>query len=127
MATAPEPAHRHALPGPHEVPIRVLATTLAVLLTLTFITVAATWFDFGSAGNLWIALVIATVKATLVALYFMHLRYDKPFNAVVLICALLFLLLFCSLTLLDTQQYDPNVEEFRAANPANYAPELKNP
>lgn len=127
MATAPKPTHSHSLPGPHAVPMRVLATTLIVLLALTFITVAATWYDFGAAGNLWIALIIATVKATLVALYFMHLRYDKPFNAVILICALLFLLLFCSLTLLDTRQYAPDVDEFRAASPTNYAPELRNP
>ena len=38
-----------------------------------------------------IAVGIATVKASLVALYFMHLRYDQPFYAIVLLTALLFL------------------------------------
>ena len=59
------------------VPLRVLLTVFVVLLLLTFMTVAATWFDFGG-WALVIALGIATVKASLVALYFMHLRYDQP-------------------------------------------------
>ena len=72
-------------------PVGVLAATLTALLVLTFLTVAVSWIDFG-ALNLWIALLIAAAKATLVVLYFMHLRYEKPFNAVVLICALLFVI-----------------------------------
>ena len=38
--------------------------------------------------NLWIAMAIATVKATLVVLYFMHMRYDRPVNAIVFVTAL---------------------------------------
>jgi cytochrome c oxidase subunit IV len=110
----------------HVVPLGVLAATLTALLVLTFFTVAVSWIDLG-ALNLWVALLIAAGKATLVVLYFMHLRYEKPFNAVVLICALLFVVLFCSLTLMDSFGYQSNVEDFRAANPANYAPDLQNP
>jgi cytochrome c oxidase subunit IV len=110
----------------HIVPVGVLAATLTALLVLTFFTVAVSWIDLG-ALNLWIALLIAAGKATLVVLYFMHLRYEKPFNAVVLICALLFVVLFCSLTLMDSFGYQSNVEDFRAASPANYAPDLQNP
>jgi cytochrome c oxidase subunit IV len=96
----------------HVVPLRVLLTVFAVLLALTFLTVAATWLDFGG-WALPIALGIATVKASLVALYFMHLRYDQPFYAVVLLAALLFLAIFLSLTLLDTFQYQPEVENWQ--------------
>ena len=53
---------------------------------------------------------IATVKATLVALYFMHLRYDKGFHTIVIIGALLFVGLFVSLTLLDRVQYQPEID-----------------
>ena len=56
----------------------------------TVATVAATWVDLGG-WNLWIALGIATVKASLVALYFMHLRYDNPFYALIFVTALVFL------------------------------------
>ena len=109
--------YRHRLPADgtvHVVPLRVLLTVFVVLLALTFTTVAATWFDFGG-WALVIALGIATLKASLVALYFMHLRYDNPFYAVVFLTALLFLAIFLSLTLLDTFQYQPDVENWRLA------------
>ena len=46
--------------------------TLVVLLILTGITVGASYINFGS-GNVVIALVIATIKASIVGLIFMHL------------------------------------------------------
>lgn len=47
----------------------------------------------------------------------MHLRYDNPFYAVVFVTALMFLALFLSLTLLDTLQYRPDVENWRPLSP----------
>lgn len=48
-----------------------------LLLLLTVITVAASNYDWGSTlVNVIIALVIATIKATLVILYFMHMKYE---------------------------------------------------
>jgi cytochrome c oxidase subunit 4 len=90
------------------VPLPVLLGTLAALLVLTAVTVGATWFDLGNL-NLWIALGIATVKASLVILYFMHLRYDRPVNALVLIVALLFVATFIGITLMDTRAYEPEL------------------
>jgi cytochrome c oxidase subunit IV len=104
--------------------MRVLVGTLIALLVLTFVTVAATTIDLGGSLNLWLAMIIATVKATLVALYFMHLRYDKPFVAIILIVALLCVLLFVGLTLLDTVQYHADVQSWRDVDPSHYAPEL---
>ena len=49
------------------------------------------------------SLGIASVKATLVAAYFMHLRYDKSFHGLVFISSLLFAALFLALTLIDLQ------------------------
>ena len=92
----------------HVVPLSVLLSVFVALMVLTFLTVAATWFDMGR-WNVWIALIIATVKASLVVLYFMHLRYDHPFNAVVFLSALLTLLLFISLALLDSTTYQPDI------------------
>lgn len=92
----------------HVVPLSVLLSVFVALMVLTFLTVAATWFDLGR-WNVWIALIIATVKASLVVLYFMHLRYDHPFNAVVFLSALLTLLLFISLALLDATTYQPDI------------------
>ncbi len=120
-------------PGPgaehHIVPVRVLAGVLLALLGLTFATVAVTWsakLDFGRAGNLWIALTIATVKATLVVLYFMHVRYAKPIVGIILLSALAFVLLFAGGTLMDTHAYQPDIEEYRAVDPnARYAPAIQ--
>jgi cytochrome c oxidase subunit 4 len=92
----------------HVVPFQVLLAVFVALVFLTFATVAATWVDLGDM-NLWIALAIATFKAALVALYFMHLRYDHPFNALILVGGLGILALFLALVLLDTFQYQPDV------------------
>ncbi|MCG8510585.1 MAG: cytochrome C oxidase subunit IV family protein, partial [Rhodospirillales bacterium] len=87
-----EPTHRttesetHAHAGEahhaHVVPLSLLAGVFGALLFLTLITVAATWIDLG-ALNVWVAVGIAVVKAAFVALYFMHLRWDSPFNSMV--------------------------------------------
>jgi cytochrome c oxidase subunit 4 len=92
-------------------PIPILLAVFVALAVLTYLTVAATYFDLGPL-NLWIALGIATVKGALVALYFMHLRYDHPFNGLVFVIALLFLALFLGLTLLDTFQYQPDIKNW---------------
>jgi cytochrome c oxidase subunit 4 len=67
------------------------------LVLLTVLTVKVSYYDFGSA-NIIIALVIASMKASLVAAFFMHLRYDKLFNTLILLAAFLFLSLFILLT-----------------------------
>lgn len=99
---------RSNIPVGHVVPLRVLATIWGILMVLTVVTVAATHVDL-SRINIWIALGIATVKAVLVALYFMHLRYDKPFHAIVFITAVFFVLLFVGISLTDTQAYQPDL------------------
>jgi cytochrome c oxidase subunit 4 len=111
----------------HHVPFWILVATLLVLLGLTAITVAATWVDFGPSINLWIALIIATIKGTLVALIFMHLAYDKPFNAIILVSSLAFVALFIGLAMMDSAAYKKNVDEYRAEDPARYAPKLEGP
>jgi cytochrome c oxidase subunit IV len=79
---------------------RANVITLVTLLILTLITVGASYIDFGQ-GNIVIALAIATVKAMIVALFFMHLLHDKPINSVVAMAGFLFLGLFLTFTLLD--------------------------
>jgi cytochrome c oxidase subunit 4 len=69
----------------------------AALICLTFITVKVSYYDFGSA-NIVIAILIATVKASLVAAFFMHLRHDKLFNTIAFLAAFLFLAIFILLT-----------------------------
>lgn len=79
---------------------KIYTANLFALLFLTIITVAAASFNFGSA-NVVIALAIATVKALLVALFFMHLIWDKPVNAIIAIAGFLFLGIFLMFDFLD--------------------------
>ena len=68
------------------------------------------YYDFGAA-NIIIALLIATMKASLVATFFMHLRHDKLFNTLAFLSAFLFLGIFILLTYDDLGrrgQYDPD-------------------
>jgi cytochrome c oxidase subunit IV len=94
----------------HIVPPKILLGVFAALIFLTFVTVAVTWVDLGKL-NLVVALGVATVKATLVALYFMHLRWDRPFNGVVFLVAIFCVFLFITMALLDTTQYQPTLEQ----------------
>lgn len=67
------------------------------LVCLTVLTVKVSYYDFGPA-NIFIALLIATMKASLVAAFFMHLRHDKLFNTIAFLGAFLFLGIFIVLT-----------------------------
>lgn len=96
-------SHDHGGLG-HAVPMRILLGTWAALVVLTVVTVGATYVDLGEM-NIFLAMGIAVVKSTFVALYFMHLRWDKPFHSIVFVSAALFVMLFISLALLDTTQY----------------------
>lgn len=89
----------------HVASVKVLLGTGGALLLLTLVTVAATKVDFGAAINLGIAMAIAVLKATLVVLFFMHLKYDKVFHTVVFLSAILAAALFVGFTLMDTGQY----------------------
>src|SRR6188474_2022212 len=89
----------------HVAPIKVLAATGGSLLVLTIVTVLATKVDFGANINLAIAMAIAVVKATLVVLFFMHLKYDRLFHSVVFVGAILAAALFVGFTLMDSNQY----------------------
>lgn len=99
----------------HVMPLPVLLAVFATLMVLTFLTVAATWINLGW-FNLPIAMGIATVKATLVALYFMHLRYDSPINGLALLLALFFVAVFILITLLDSMEYQPSIERYQDRN-----------
>jgi len=77
-----------------------LVAIFATLIVLTLITVKASYYDFGSA-NTAIAIAIATVKASLVATFFMHLKSDKGFHALIFVMAFVFLGVMLVFTLDD--------------------------
>ena len=58
--------------------MKELTLTFVGLIILTVITVKIAKVDFGSvAVNITIAMFIASIKATLVAMYFMHLKWEE--------------------------------------------------
>ena len=101
--THDEEHHGHGLA--HVATIKTLVATGGTLLVLTLVTVLATKIDFGANINLALAMVIAVTKATLVILFFMHLRYDRLFHTVVFVSAILAACLFVGFTLMDSSQY----------------------
>ena len=103
--------------------IKTLCATGGTLLFLTIVTVLATKVDFGANINLGIAMAIAVIKATLVILFFMHLRYDRLFHSVVFVSALLAASLFVGFTLMDSGQYQhTNIWNPTAPPPAPVGP-----
>jgi|LakMenEpi03Aug12_release.lakeMendotaPanAssembly.Ray.scaffolds.fasta_scaffold2090484_1 cytochrome c oxidase subunit 4 len=63
----------------HNIGFNVHMAILLVLIVFTVITVWAAGIDFGNPNaNIIVAMLIASVKATLVGMYFMHLRYENP-------------------------------------------------
>jgi cytochrome c oxidase subunit 4 len=91
--------HTEHAPDP-KAEARGYVLTLTALLILTAITVGASYINFGP-GNVVIALAIATIKASIVALFFMHLLHDKPVNGVIAVTGFLFLGIFLMFDFLD--------------------------
>ncbi len=118
--TAP---HERAGAGaaPHPLPASVLLGAAAALIALTAITVTASRIQLGP-FNVVLALAIAGLKASLVALFFMHLKYGKRFLAVVFLSAVFFAVLLVGFVVFDTTQYQPALrelaEQLRAKNPS---------
>ncbi len=101
-------AHDHAHGDEHEEwhvhahisSVPFLAGIFGALIVLTLITVAVSRVDLGSANTV-VAVLVATIKASLVSAFFMHLRHDKPFNSVIFVSSFVFLGIFLFFTLDD--------------------------
>lgn len=89
----------------HIIPYRIYVTVFITLLALTVITVIVAKspvFHFSAAWiNVFIAILIATVKATLVAMFFMHLKYENRITVLYVFFPLFLLALLIGLLFLD--------------------------
>jgi cytochrome c oxidase subunit 4 len=86
--------------GHHIIPFKTNLNVLIALLVMTVVTVAVAQVDFGALNTI-IAMAIASVKAALVLMYFMHLKYDDRSYPVVFFTAVFFLILMYGLSELD--------------------------
>jgi cytochrome c oxidase subunit 4 len=84
----------------HVVSLKVYFLVFAALMVGTIVTVAAARIDLGNL-NVVVALTIAVVKAMLVVLYFMHLRYTHRLNWVFAGAAVFWLVLLIGVTMAD--------------------------
>src|SRR6266550_1948744 len=84
----------------HIVPRRTYYFIFATLLLLTYATVRISALDLG-AMNTVAALAIAALKATLVVLFFMHVKYGSRLTKLAVVAGLYWLLLLLALTFSD--------------------------
>jgi cytochrome c oxidase subunit 4 len=84
----------------HVLSLKTYFGVFAILLIMTAATVAVARVDLG-VFNISVALLIAVAKATLVVLFFMHLKYSKPLIALVAVAGLVWLAILVGLTLTD--------------------------
>ena len=86
----------------------MLLSVFFALLVLTGVTVYQSTFDLGNM-EIWLSLSIATIKAGLVIAFFMHLVWDKPLNAIIILGSLIFVALFLGFTMMDAEGYRDNM------------------
>jgi cytochrome c oxidase subunit 4 len=84
----------------HVSPLRIYFLIFGSLMVLTTVTVIVAFVNLG-ALNFPVALAIAIVKATLVVLFFMHLKYSSKLTKLVCASAFFFLIILFGLTLSD--------------------------
>ena len=85
----------------HIVQPRIYIMIFLSLMVGTALTVVAAFYDFPGPLNAVVALTIAAIKATLVVLYFMHVRYSGRLVWLVIVAALLWLAIMFAITLSD--------------------------
>jgi cytochrome c oxidase subunit 4 len=109
----------------HMVPVRVYLLVFVALLVGTGITVWVAFHDvqLGRMSlNTPLALAIAGAKATLVILYFMHVKYSKPLVWTFVGAGLLWLGILITLTVSDYFSRPPGQMHAPAAVSAPHAP-----
>ena len=92
--------HEHTEHAEHIVPPWLYMVIIGTLMALTILTVVAALQDLGR-FNIVVALVIATTKATLVVLFFMHAKYIPKRTQLVIISGIFWLAILLFMTLSD--------------------------
>jgi len=89
----------------HIVPVRIYLTIILTLMVLTAITVGVAFVDLGFLNTV-VAISIAVVKALLVVMFFMHLKYSARVLWLVAGAGLAWFVLMVALTLSDFRTRD---------------------
>jgi cytochrome c oxidase subunit 4 len=101
----------------HTISVQTYLIVGGLLLLLTGLTVLISFVDLGGM-NVVIALIIASTKALLVALFFMHLLHDHKLYLIIFSTAIIFLAIFLMLTMFDVMtRGEINALEKKPINP----------
>ncbi len=84
----------------HIVPVRVYWGVFLTLLVMTVVTTGIAYVDLGP-FNLLVAMAIAVFKASLVVLFFMHVKYSTTLTKAVVASGFIFLLVMVFFTMSD--------------------------
>jgi cytochrome c oxidase subunit 4 len=84
----------------HISPIGVYLGIFGALMVGTALTVFAAFVDLG-VFNFTVALTIAVIKATLVILFFMHVKYSSHLTKLTVLVGIFFLIILLTLTMVD--------------------------
>lgn len=84
----------------HTISLKTYVAVLVTLLVLTVITVYVAFIDLGVMNDV-AAMGIATTKATLVLLYFMHVRYSTALTRLAILGGVGFFAILVALTMSD--------------------------
>jgi cytochrome c oxidase subunit 4 len=84
----------------HVLPLKVYYAVFATLMVLTGVTVAVAYVDLG-AMNAVAAIAIACFKATIVVLYFMHVKYSTRLIKLTVIAGVYWMIILMGLTMSD--------------------------
>jgi len=102
--------------------LKVYIGVFVALLVGTLITVAVSRFDLGHAGNISLALIIAVLKAFLVAGFFMHLVSEKKPIYTILVFTAFFFVGLMALTIWSMHDYPELTAVTHGAPHAHTAP-----
>ena len=77
--------------------VRIYITVFVALMVLTIVTVAVSYVDLPLPIAVTVALLVATIKGSLVACYFMHLISEKKLIYAVLVLTVVFFIALLAL------------------------------
>jgi cytochrome c oxidase subunit IV len=84
----------------HIVPVRVYVLVFLTLIVMTWVTAFVSTIDLGRL-NVFVALSIAIFKASLVILFFMHVKYGTRLTKMIVLAGLYWLILLLFIVMMD--------------------------
>ncbi len=93
----------------HTMSVPMLIGVWAALMFFTWLTFWASQQGLGSQTSFMVAMVIASVKASLVLAVFMHLWWDRRMHVFVFLGSFLFVMLFIGMAITDKSECTPDI------------------